>query len=67
MCAMPWRMAESGLTAWHYFLRLLLSEKGSRRFEYHCEEPLTKTRQSMDWLLLRKREDAPATDDAQTL
>ena len=54
------------MTAWHYFLHLLLSEKGSRRFEYRCEEPLTKTRQSMGWLLLRKREDAPATARARS-
>ncbi|MFO0610609.1 MAG: hypothetical protein U0324_46030 [Polyangiales bacterium] len=58
-------MAEKTLTAWHYLLHVLLEEKGSRRFEYRCEEPLTKTRQSMDWLLVRKRKDAPAeADDA---
>jgi hypothetical protein len=54
-------MAGTRRTAWHYFLHLLLSERGPRRFEYLAEEPLTKDWQRMDWLVVRRRARARTT------
>jgi len=59
-------MAGTRRTAWHYFLHLLLSERGPRRFEYLPEEPLTKDWQRMDWLVVRRRARA-AHDPGTTL
>lgn len=39
---------ETRRTAWHYFLDILLREKGSRAFEYLAEEPLTRNVQHLD-------------------
>ncbi len=65
----PWeaaRMAGTPRTAWHYFLHLLLRERGPKRFEYLAEEPLTKDWQRMDWLVVRRRARA-AGDPGTTL
>jgi hypothetical protein len=59
-------MAGTRRTAWHYFLHLLLSERGPRRFEYLAEEPLTKDWQRMDWLVVRRRA-RTASDPGTTL
>lgn len=50
---------ETRRTAWHYFLDMLLREKGSRSYEYLAEEPVTKALQHLDWLVLRRRGRAP--------
>ncbi len=59
-------MAASRRTAWHYFLHLLLMERGSRRFTYTAEFPVTEAVQRMDWLVVRRREEVVA-DDGTTL
>jgi hypothetical protein len=59
-------MAGTPRTAWHYFLHLLLRERGPQRFEFLAEEPLTRDWQRMDWLLIRRRAKAPG-DTGSTL
>ncbi|MFO0607703.1 MAG: hypothetical protein U0324_31360 [Polyangiales bacterium] len=59
-------MAGTPRTAWHYFLHMLLRERGPKRFEYLAEEPLTKDWQRMDWLVVRRRARA-AHDPGTTL
>jgi hypothetical protein len=54
---------ERPITAWHYFLHVLLCERGSRRFSYAAEQPLTKALQRVDWLVVKRRDLAPDTPE----
>lgn len=54
-------------TAWHFFFCILLRRYGPSIFEIRDEVPLSQEPLRMDYLLLRRVEDAPAAAEAQTL
>lgn len=54
-------------TAWHFFFCILLRRYGPSAFEIRDEIPLSEEPPRMDYLLLRRAEDAQPAAPAQTL